>query len=74
MRTKPYPSDLSDARWAIIEPLLPAARPLGRPRETDLRDIVDAICYRNRNGWTWTAAGPPIPGSTPPAISRRSSP
>src|SRR5512144_1688781 len=53
MRTKPYPSDLSDARWAVIEPLLPADRPLGRPRKTGLRDILDAICYRNRNGCTW---------------------
>ena len=62
MRTKPYPSDLSDARWAIIEPLLPAARPLGRPRKTGLRDIVDAICYRNRNGCTWRA----LPHDFPP--------
>jgi putative transposase len=62
MRTKPYPSDLSDARWAIIEPLLPAARPLGRPRKTDLRDVIDAICYRNRNGCIWRA----LPHDFPP--------
>src|SRR3954471_16025233 len=62
MRTKPYPSDLSDARWAIIEPLLPVDRPLGRPRKTDLRDVIDAICYRNRNGCIWRA----LPHDFPP--------
>jgi putative transposase len=62
MRAKPYPSDLSDARWAIIEPLLPPDRPLGRPRKTDLRDVIDAICYRNRNGCIWRA----LPHDFPP--------
>jgi putative transposase len=55
MNPKPYPSDLTDAQWAILEPLLPKARPLGRPRETGLRDVIDAIFYRNRNGCTWRA-------------------
>jgi putative transposase len=55
MRTHPYPSDLSDPQWDILEPLLPRASDLGRPRKTDLRDILDAILYRNRNGCTWRA-------------------
>jgi putative transposase len=55
MRTKPYPSDLTDAQWEILKPLLPPASKLGRPRKTDLRDILDAIFYRNRNGCTWRA-------------------
>ena len=55
MRTKSYPSDLTDAQWEILKPLLPPASHLGRPRKTDLRDILDAICYRNRNGCTWRA-------------------
>jgi putative transposase len=62
MRTKPYPSDVTDAQWAILEPLLPPARPCGRPRKTDLRDVVDAIFYRNRNGCTWRA----LPHDFPP--------
>ena len=37
MNRKPYPSDLTDAQWAILEPLLPPAAPCGRPRKTDLR-------------------------------------
>jgi putative transposase len=55
MRTKPYPSDLTDAQWALLKPLLPPASNLGRPRKTELRDVVDAITYRNRNGCTWRA-------------------
>jgi putative transposase len=55
MRPKPYPSDLTDAQWAILEPLLPKDQPLGRPRKTSLRRVVDAILYRNRNGCAWRA-------------------
>jgi putative transposase len=62
MRLKPYPSDLTDAQWAILEPLLPQGRPLGRPRKTSLREVVDAILYRNRNGCTWRA----LPHDFPP--------
>lgn len=40
-----YASDVTDAEWALIEPLLPPASPLGRPRETDLRCVVNAILY-----------------------------
>jgi putative transposase len=55
MRTKPYPSDLTDAQWDLLKPLLPPASNLGRPRKTGLRDVLDAIFYRNRNGCTWRA-------------------
>ncbi len=40
-----YASDLSDREWALIAPLLPPARRLGRPRKTDLREVVNAILY-----------------------------
>ena len=51
---KSYPSDLSDAQWAILEPLLgaPAARP-GRPRSHPRREVVDAILYVLRTGCQW---------------------
>jgi putative transposase len=55
MKPKPYPSDQTDAQWAILQPLLPKDQPLGRPRKTNLRRVVDAILYRNRNGCTWRA-------------------
>ena len=40
-----YASDLTDAEWRLIEPFMPPVRRLGRPRETDLRAVVDAILY-----------------------------
>jgi putative transposase len=55
MKPQSYPSDLTDAQWAILEPLLPKPKSLGRPRKNDLRRVLDAIFYRNRNGCTWRA-------------------
>ena len=55
MKPQPYPSDLTDAQWAILEPFSPRPKPLGRPRKNDLRRVLDAIFYRNRNGCTWRA-------------------
>src|SRR5436853_147827 len=52
MRTQSYPSDLSDAQWSLIEPRLPVY-PGGRPRKTNLRDVVDAIFYLLRTGCQW---------------------
>lgn len=48
-----YTSDLRDAEWAIIEPLLPPQRRLGRPRTTDLREVVNAILYLLSGGIEW---------------------
>ena len=48
-----YPSDLGDTEWQIIRPLLPASKPGGRPRETDLRSVVNAIFYVLRSGCAW---------------------
>jgi putative transposase len=52
MRTQSYPSDISDGQWALIERHLPVY-PGGRPRKTDLRDVVDAILYVLRTGCQW---------------------
>ena len=48
-----YASDLTDAEWALIEPYMPAVKPLGRPRETDLRAVLDGILYIARTGSQW---------------------
>ncbi len=55
-----YPSDISDARWALIAPLLGAwqqarldRRPTGEPARTDLREVFNAIVYVNRTGIAW---------------------
>lgn len=50
---KPYTSDLSDEQWALVEPLIPPARPGGRPRSTDVRAVVDAVLYVLKNGCQW---------------------
>lgn len=50
---RPYPTDLSDAEWAILEPLLPEAKPGGRPRSTDLREVMNALRYWLRSGEAW---------------------
>src|SRR3954462_8799381 len=52
MRTQSYPSDVTDPQWPLIEPHLPVY-PGGRPRKTDLRDVVDAILYVLRTGCQW---------------------
>ena len=49
---KPYPSDLTDDQWAIIEPLIPV-NSTGRPREVDMREVLNAIFYLNRSGCQW---------------------
>ena len=48
-----YASDTTDAEWDVIEPHLPAAAAQGRTRETDLRDVVDAIFYIAQSGCQW---------------------
>jgi putative transposase len=62
MSRKPYPSDLTDAQWQLLVPLLPAAKGGGRPRQTDLRAVVNALFYLNREGCTWRA----LPHDFPP--------
>lgn len=48
-----YPTNLTDAQWARLAPLLPAAKPGGRPRSVDLRAVCDALFYLTRSGCHW---------------------
>ncbi len=52
MHITSYPTDLTDAQWKLLEPLLPKAKKRGRPR-TDLRRVVNAILYILRGGVQW---------------------
>ena len=61
MRTQSYPSDVSDEQWALIEPHIPVY-PGGRPRTTDVRDVVDAVFYILRAGCQWRY----LPNDFPP--------
>jgi hypothetical protein len=64
-RSRRYPSDMSDAEWAVCEPLLPAPAWLGgrggRPARYCMRDVVDAIRYLTHNGPVWRALPDGLP-------------
>src|SRR5512135_1104687 len=47
---KPYKTDLTDAQWKTIKPLIPPAKPGGRPREVDMREILNTLLYQARTG------------------------
>jgi putative transposase len=61
-KRQPYPSDLTDAEWAILDPLIPAVKSGGRPAEHDRREIVNGILYVLRTGCQWRA----LPHDLPP--------
>ena len=48
-----YPSDLSDAEWGLIESLIPPPKHGGRPRTTDVREVLNALFYVLRSGCAW---------------------
>jgi transposase len=59
---KPYPTDLHDTEWQMLTPLIPAAKPGGRPEEYPKREIVHAILYVLRTGCSWRF----VPNDLPP--------
>jgi putative transposase len=62
MERTPYPTDLTDEQWKLVEPMLPEAKRGGRPRETDLREVLNALFYLVRSGCQWRM----IPHEFPP--------
>ena len=50
---EPYHSDLTNPQWEILEPLIPAAKEGGRPRDVDMREVINTILYLNRTGCQW---------------------
>src|SRR5271156_3987851 len=77
-----YASDVTDEEWALIEALLPPPRKLGRPRTTEMREVVNAMLYMLTTGCQWrllpkefppfsTSSGFSIDGGTP-GCGRRS--
>ena len=61
-KRKPYDSDLTDAQWSVLEPLLPPPSRRGRPRKTDPREVVNALICALRSGCAWRM----IPHDLPP--------
>ena len=57
-----YPSDLTDAEWTLIAPLIPPGKPGGRPRDVDVREVLNAIFYVLSTGCQWQA----LPKDLPP--------
>ncbi len=53
MVRRAYPSDLSDAQWELVEPLMPEPAATGAPRTTDLREVLDALFSKVRTGCSW---------------------
>lgn len=61
MKRKAYPSDLNDAEWNKLAPLLPAASGIGSPRQVDLREVINALMYVADNGIKWRALPHDLP-------------
>ena len=62
MTRKAYPSDVTETEWQIIEPLLPQTQEIGRPRQVNLREIINGIFYVLREGCSWRG----LPHDLPP--------
>jgi len=59
---KAYPTDVSDAEWSVLQPLIPEAKTGGRPEEYPKREILNAIFYLLRSGCSWRM----LPHDLPP--------
>ena len=57
-----YASDLTDAEWALVEPTIPPAKRGGRPRDVNVREVLNAIFYVLSTGCQWHA----LPKDLPP--------
>jgi transposase len=62
MHSTPYPSDLTDAQWERLAPLIPPAKPGGRPRSVNLRALLNASLSWSRTGCQWRQ----LPHDLPP--------
>ncbi len=57
-----YPSDLTDAEWSLINPLIPPAKKGGNKRTVDIREVVNGLMYILSTGCQWSA----LPKDLPP--------
>jgi len=62
MERNPYPSDLTDEQWSLIQPHIPPEKPGGRPRSVNMREVINAVLYLNRTGCSWRM----LPHDLPP--------
>jgi putative transposase len=59
---KPYPTDLTDAQWELMELVIPAPKSGGRPRSTNMREVMNTLLYQSRTGCQWDM----LPHDLPP--------
>ena len=57
-RLRDYATDLTDPQWQLLALLLPAAKPSGRPRKVDLREVMNTLLYLDRRGCQWDILPP----------------
>ena len=57
-----YPSDLTDAEWVLVAPLIRPAKHGGRPRKVDVREVLNAVFYVLSTGCQWNV----LPKDLPP--------
>ena len=57
-----YPTDLTNEQWKILDPMLPPPKSGGRPRTTDMREVINAILYLMRGGIAWRLLPHDFPG------------
>jgi putative transposase len=62
MTRKAYKTDITEAQWQILQPLIPAAKPGGHPRTANMREVVNGIFYVLRTGCGWEM----LPHDLPP--------
>jgi transposase len=62
MERNPYPSDVTDEQWLLIESRIPPEKPGGRPRSVVMREVINGILYLNRTGCSWRM----LPHDLPP--------
>jgi putative transposase len=62
MTRKAYKTDITEAQWQILQPLIPAAKPGGHPRTANMREVINGIVYVLRTGCGWEM----LPHDLPP--------
>lgn len=62
MSRKPYPTDLTEQEWELLQPLIPPPKTGGHPRTVDMREIVNAMSYVQYTGCRWRL----LPHDLPP--------
>ena len=61
MARKPYPTDLTDAQWKLVEPMIPPEKSGGRHREVGMREVLDGVLYLVRTGCAWRSMPHDLP-------------